>query len=128
MKMDARRRQEHQNKNTIITDKTDKDTKGRQKGLEEEIRVVTWDVNKSSAQYDFLRDMAQCQANVCLCFRRPRFMNSKHLLSFFSLSVSDHLSIHRYQSHNLRAVQYFHHFNRFFYRGYQSPFESVGQG
>ena len=26
----------------------------------------TWNVNKYSAQYDFLRDMAQCQANVVM--------------------------------------------------------------
>ena len=66
MNIDARRRQEHQKENKIVTHKTDEDTKGRQKGLEEEICVVTWNVNKSSAQYDFLRDMAHCQANVVM--------------------------------------------------------------
>ena len=54
MKIDGRRWQEHQNENKIVTDKTDEDTKGRQQGLEEEICVVTWNVNTSSAQYDFL--------------------------------------------------------------------------
>ena len=28
--------------------------------------MITWNVNKSSAQYDFLRDMAQCQTNVVM--------------------------------------------------------------
>ena len=28
--------------------------------------MINWNVNKSSAQYDFLRDMAQCQANVVM--------------------------------------------------------------
>ena len=30
------------------------------------ICVITWNVNKSSAQYDFLCNMAQCQANVAI--------------------------------------------------------------
>ena len=28
--------------------------------------MITWNVNKSSAQYDFVRDMVQCQANVVM--------------------------------------------------------------
>ena len=35
MKIDARRSQEHQKENKIVTHKTDEDTKGRQKGLGE---------------------------------------------------------------------------------------------
>ena len=66
MKIDGRRRQEHQKENKIFTHKTDEDTKGRQKGLEKEICVITWNVHKSLAQYDFLRNMAQCQANVVM--------------------------------------------------------------
>ena len=66
MKIDARRRQEHQKENKIVTHKTDEDTKVSQKGLEEEICVVTWNVNKSSAQYAFLLDMAHCQTNVVM--------------------------------------------------------------
>ena len=66
MKIDGRGRQEHQKEDKIIPDKTDEDTKERQKDLEQETCVITWNVNKSSAQYDFLRDMAQCQANVVM--------------------------------------------------------------
>ena len=66
MKIDGRRRQEHQKEDKITTDQTDEDTKERQKDLEQEICVITWNVNKSSAPYDFLRDMAQCQANVVM--------------------------------------------------------------
>ena len=43
-----------------------KTSKEDKKGLEEEICVVTCNVNKSSAQYAFLRGMAQCQANVVM--------------------------------------------------------------
>ena len=50
----------------FITDNTDEDTKERQKDLEQDICVTTWNVNKSLAQYDFQRDMAQCQANVVM--------------------------------------------------------------
>ena len=53
MKIDGRRRQEHQEDEKIIADKTDEDTKERQKDLEQEKCVITWNVNKSSAQYDF---------------------------------------------------------------------------
>ena len=66
MKIDGRRRQEDQNEKKIITDRTDEDTKGRQRALERETCVITWNVNISSAQYDLLRDMAQCQANVVM--------------------------------------------------------------
>ena len=34
--------------------------------LDHEICVITWNVNKSSAQHDFLCDMAQGQANVLM--------------------------------------------------------------
>ena len=61
-----RGRQEHQKDEKIITDKTDEDTKERRKDLEQEICVITWNVNTSSAQYDFLRDMAQCQADMVM--------------------------------------------------------------
>ena len=41
-------------------------TKGRGRASEHEICVITWNVNKSSAHYDFLSNMAQCQANVVM--------------------------------------------------------------
>ena len=66
MKIDRRRRLEHLEEEKMITDKTDEDTKVRRKDLEQEMCVTTWNVNKSSAQDDFLRDMAQCQANVVM--------------------------------------------------------------
>ena len=57
--------------------KEDKKTEGRMGGDEgkdgkdggeskHEICVTTWNVNKSSAQYDFLSDMAQAHANVAM--------------------------------------------------------------
>ena len=49
MKIYRRRMQEHQEEKKKITDKTDED-KERRKDLEPEICVVTWNVNKSSAQ------------------------------------------------------------------------------
>ena len=67
MKIGGRGRQEHKKEDKIITDMTDEDTKERQKDKKQEICVITWNVNKSSAQYDFfLRDVAQCQANVVM--------------------------------------------------------------
>ena len=59
--------QEHQKENKISTEKTDEDKKETSKDVEQELCVITWNVNQSSAQYDFLRDMAQCQANVVMC-------------------------------------------------------------
>ena len=58
-KIDGRKMQKHQKQNKITDDKTDEDKKER-KGLN------IWNVNKSSAQYDFLREMAQCLANVVM--------------------------------------------------------------
>ena len=41
---------------------------GKDKGdSKHEICVITWNVNKSSAQYDFLSDVAKVQANVAMC-------------------------------------------------------------
>ena len=72
--VDGRERQEHPKKNMTIDEKTDEDAKERGKDLEHEICVTTWTVNKSSAQYDLLCDMAQCQANVVM-FKRPKIGN-----------------------------------------------------
>ena len=65
MKIDGREAQEHK-RDKIIAHKTDEDKKERREDLEQEICVITWNVHESSAQYDFLRDMAQCQANVVI--------------------------------------------------------------
>ena len=48
------------------TKETDEDKNERGKDLEHEICVITWNVSKSSAQHDLLRDMAQCQAHVVM--------------------------------------------------------------
>ena len=64
--IDGREMQEHQMKDKNNTKKTDEDRNERVKDLEHEICVITWNVNKSSAQYDFVRDMVQCQANVVM--------------------------------------------------------------
>ena len=47
-------------------DKIDEEMIEREKEVEHEICVVTWNVNKSSAQNDFINDMAQFQANVVM--------------------------------------------------------------
>ena len=65
-KMDREEKQEHQKEDNTTNKKTDEDDNGRGKDLEHEICVITWDVNKSSAQCDFLCDMVQCQANVVM--------------------------------------------------------------
>ena len=64
MKIDGRRKQQHQKENKIITDKTDEDTK--EKHLEQERCGIRWNFSTSSAQYDFLRYMAQRQFNVVM--------------------------------------------------------------
>ena len=48
------------------TDETDNDKYESGKDLEHEICVISWNVNKSSAHYDFLCDMIQCQAIVVM--------------------------------------------------------------
>ena len=53
-KTDGRDMQEHQKENKITDEKADDDKKEREKDLEHEICVITWNVNKSSAQYDLL--------------------------------------------------------------------------
>ena len=63
---DGGKKQEHQKENKIIEEKTDDGEGKRGKDSDHEICVITWNVNKSSAQYDFLNDMAQCQANVAM--------------------------------------------------------------
>ena len=40
--------------------------------------VITWNVNKSSAQYDFLCDMAQCQANVVMFQETQNWQDEPH--------------------------------------------------
>ena len=58
----GRKTQEHQKE-----ERTDEEKTERGKEMEHEICVVTWNVNKSSAQYDFLCDVAQNQAKVVMC-------------------------------------------------------------
>ena len=65
-KTNGRERQGHQKEVKINEEKMENDEEKREKEMEHEIRVVTWNVNKSSAHYDFLSDMAQCQANVVM--------------------------------------------------------------
>ena len=48
-------------------ERTDEEKTERGKDIEHEICVVTRNVNKSSAQYDFSWDMAQNQAKVVMC-------------------------------------------------------------
>ena len=69
--IDGREKQEHQKENK--TTETEDDEKKRGKDLEHQICVITWNVNKSSAQYDFLCDMAQCQANVVMFQETPNW-------------------------------------------------------
>ena len=47
--------------------KTDKDKENADKDMEHEICVISWNINKSSARYDFSRDVAQCQVDVAMC-------------------------------------------------------------
>ena len=46
------------------TIKTDKDKEYADKDMEHEICVSSWNINKSSDRYDFLRDVAQCRVDV----------------------------------------------------------------
>ena len=39
---------------------------GKTKDINHEIRVSSWNINKSSARYDFLRDVAQLQVDVAM--------------------------------------------------------------
>ena len=64
MKETDGREKEHQKENKMTEEKTDDDDGRRGKDVEHEICVITWNVNKSSEQYDFPGDVAQCQANV----------------------------------------------------------------
>ena len=48
-------------------EKLENDEEKREKEMEHEICVVTWNVNNSSAHYDFFCDMIQCQADVVMC-------------------------------------------------------------
>ena len=48
------------------TTKTDKDKEYGDKDIEHEICVSSWNINKSSARCDFLRDVAQCQVDVAM--------------------------------------------------------------
>ena len=65
-KTDGRDMQEHQKENKITDEKADDEKKEREKDLEHKICVITWNVNKSSAQYDLLPDKAHSQANVVM--------------------------------------------------------------
>ena len=59
----------------VCIEKTEEDKNEQGKGLEHDICVITWNVNKSSAQYDFLRDMAQCQATVSVFQETQNWQN-----------------------------------------------------
>ena len=48
------------------TTKTDEDKDYGDKDDEHEICVISWNINRSSARYDFLRDVAQCQGDVAM--------------------------------------------------------------
>ena len=50
---DGREKKEHQEENKMTEEKTDDDDGRRGKDVEPEICVITWNVNKSSEQYDF---------------------------------------------------------------------------
>ena len=65
-KTDGREQQEHKKEDKTTEEKTDDEEGKRGKDWDHKICVITWNVNKSSAQYDFLSDMAQCQANVSM--------------------------------------------------------------
>ena len=67
--MDERKREatnEHQKEDKINEEKLEDDEEKRGKEFEHKTCVIIWNVNKSSAHYDFLNDMAQCQANVVM--------------------------------------------------------------
>ena len=48
----------------MTEEKTDDDDGRRGKDVEHEICVITWNVNKSSEQYDFPSDVAQCWSEI----------------------------------------------------------------
>ena len=54
-------RQEQQERNKTNNEMTDEDQKERRRDTEHDICVISWNVNTSSAHYDFLCDVAQCQ-------------------------------------------------------------------
>ena len=56
--------QKHDNERS--TTKTDKDKEYADKFNERETSVSSWNINKSSALYDFLRGVAQCQVDVAM--------------------------------------------------------------
>ena len=47
-------------------EKTDQDQKQRGRDTDHDVCVISWNVNKSSAQDDFLCDVARCQAGVVM--------------------------------------------------------------
>ena len=72
-KTDGREKQEHKKEDKTTEEKTDDDEGKRGKDPDHEICVITWNVNISSAQYDFLSDVAQCQANVAMFQGTPNW-------------------------------------------------------
>ena len=64
-KTNGREKREHKEEHKIMEEKTDDDEGKRGKDSDHEICVITWNVNQTSAQYDFLSD-AKCQANVVI--------------------------------------------------------------
>ena len=48
------------------TIKADKDKQNADKDMEHEICVSSWNIDWSSARYDFLREVAQCQVDVAM--------------------------------------------------------------
>ena len=66
-KTDGREKEEQQkHDDERSTMNKDKDKQYPDKDKEHEISVSSWNINKSSARYDFLRDMAQCQVDVAM--------------------------------------------------------------
>ena len=63
---EGREKQEHKKGDKTTEEKTDDDEEKRGKESEHEVCVTIWNVNKTSAQHDFLSDMAQFRANVAM--------------------------------------------------------------
>ena len=61
---EAGEQKKHDDERSTI--KTDKDKEYADKDMEHEIRVSSWNINKSSERWDFLRDVAQCQVDVAM--------------------------------------------------------------
>ena len=69
---DRRKVKEHKKNDERSTTKTGEDKDYGDKDFEHERCVISWNINKSSAHYNFLRDMAQCQVNVAMFSGDPQ--------------------------------------------------------